>query len=121
MKKKKNKLYIQEKKRYLKKIVGTHECPRLAIFRSHKHIYAQLIDDQTGRTLASSSTLDKTLKESIGKQTATQQASYTIGQNIGKKALEKNIAQIIFDRGTKPYHGRIAKLAEGAREVGLIF
>ena len=120
MKKKTNKIYIQSKKRYLKKIVGTTEKPRLAIFRSHKHIYAQLIDDSTAKTIATSSTLDKVLSSKI-KKTATKEASFLVGQNIGEKAREKNVTTIVFDRGNRPYHGRIASVAEGARDTGLIF
>jgi large subunit ribosomal protein L18 len=120
MKKKEKKLYIQQKKRYLKKIIGTIERPRLAVFRSHKHIYAQLIDDKNGLTLAFSSTLDKILSTQI-KVSSTQDAAFKIGEEIGKKANIKNIKSIIFDRGNRPYHGRIKSLAEGARSSGLIF
>lgn len=121
MKKKTNKIYIQSKKRYLKKIVGTTEKPRLAIFRSHKHIYAQLIDDNNGKTILASSTVEKIVREKVAKKTATKEASRIVGGIIGKKALEKNIQTIIFDRGSKPYHGRVAELAEGVREIGVIF
>lgn len=120
MKKKIKKLFLQQKKRSLKKIVGTQEKPRLAVFRSHKHIYAQLIDDNIGHTLAFSSTLDKELK-SILTSTSTQQSAFIVGQNLANKATKKNIQKIVFDRGIRPYHGRIQKLAEGAREQGLIF
>ena len=121
MKKKVNKLYIQTKKRFLKKIIGTTNCPRLAIFRSHKHIYAQLIDDQTGTTLTASSTLDRKIKEKFGNKTATQEASKAVGEQIGLQAREKGVNIIVFDRGVRPYHGRVAKVAEGARLSGLVF
>ena len=121
MKKKINKLYTQSKKRYLKKIVGTKEYPRLSVFRSHKHIYAQLIDDENGKTIVASSTLEKQVKEKISNRTATQNAAQIVGTVIGTKASEKGINKVVFDRGTRPYHGRIAKLAEGARTIGLIF
>lgn len=121
MKKKTNKIYIQSKKRYLKKIIGTTGKPRLAIFRSHKHIYAQLIDDNNGKTILASSTVEKIVREKVAKKTATKEASRIVGEIIGKKALEKNIQTIVFDRGSKPYHGRVAELAEGVREIGLIF
>lgn len=121
MKKKVKKLYLQQKKRYLKKIVGTLERPRLAVFRSHKHIYAQLIDDKTGFTLAFSSTLEKPFSELKETSKATQEISFQVGENLGKKAINKNITSIVFDRGTRPYHGRIKSLAEGARKAGLIF
>ena len=120
MKKQPKKLYSQQKKRYLKKIVGNSERPRLSVFRSHKHIYAQLIDDQTGHTLAFSSTLDKLVSQEI-ENSANQAAAYSVGESIGKKAIIKNIQIIAFDRGNKPYHGRIQKVAEGARNSGLVF
>ena len=120
MKKKSKKLYLQKKKRYLKKIVGSLEKPRLSVFRSHKHIYAQLIDDTNGKTLVFSSTLESEIKKNIEK-TATQEASLLVGKRIAQKALEKNINYVVFDRGNKPYHGRIKSIAEGAREEGLIF
>ena len=120
MKKKEKKLYLQQKKRYLKKIVGTINQPRLAVFKSHKHIYAQLIDDTSRQTLAFSSTLEKNFSLTT-KSLATKEASYLVGQNLAKKAMTKNLQKIVFDRGSKPYHGRIKSLAEGAREQGLIF
>jgi large subunit ribosomal protein L18 len=122
MKKKQKKLFLQSKKRSLKKIVGTPTKPRLAVFRSHKHIYAQLIDDKNAQTLAFSSTLDKdcpSLKELTAK--ATKEASFIVGKNLGKKAIAQNIQQVVFDRGRYPYHGRIEQLAEGARQEGLKF
>lgn len=120
MKKKIKKLYLQAKKRYLKKIIGTVQKPRLSVFRSHKHIYAQLIDDKTSTTLAFSSTLDPDVKKLIT-STATLEASKIVGENIAKKARLKNIETIVFDRGDRPYHGRIKNVAEGARQEGLIF
>jgi large subunit ribosomal protein L18 len=120
MKKKLKKLFLQQKKRSLKKIVGTPEKPRLSVFRSHKHIYAQLIDDKTGHTIAFSSTVEKELTKTI-ESTSTQEASFLIGQSLAKKAIEKEIVKVVFDRGNRPYHGRIQKVAEGAREQGLIF
>lgn len=120
MKKKQKKIYLQQKKRYLKKIVGTLGKPRLAVFRSHKHIYAQLIDDTLGQTITSSSTLEK--KEEFQKKSkATREISFFVGEFIAQKAKDKKITEIIFDRGEKPYHGRIQSLAEGARKGGLIF
>ena len=107
MKRKIKKLYLQQKKRALKKVVGTTEKPRLAVYRSHKHIYAQIIDDSQGKTLAASSTLKKGLI-SNEISTASIDASKVIGQTIGKTALEKNIIKVVFDRGNRIYHGRIA-------------
>jgi large subunit ribosomal protein L18 len=120
MKKKEKKLYLQKKKRYLKKIVGTIDKPRLSIFRSHSHIYAQLIDDTRACTLTSCSTLEKTfLTAEISP--ATKLAAFEIGKIVAKRAISKEIKVITFDRGSKPYHGRIQSVAEGAREGGLIF
>lgn len=119
MKKASKKLYIQDKRRYLKKIIGTEEKPRLSVFRSHRHIYAQLIDDTKGHTLLASSTLLKEFDSTIS--SATQEAAYIIGENLATKAMVKNISSIVFDRGNRPYHGRIQKIAEGARNKGLVF
>jgi len=115
MKKKVKKLYLQQKKRALKKIVGSTIKPRLAVFRSHKHIYAQLIDDQTSTTLAFSSTLDKKVSEGL-ESTSNKEAATLVGEDLAKKAKLKNVGIIVFDRGTRPYHGRIQSLAEGARK-----
>ena len=120
MKKKQKKLYLQEKKRYLKKIVGSSEKPRLSVFRSHKHIYAQLIDDKNSLTLVFSSTLEKDIKEKM-KSVSNKEASFLVGEKIGKKAKEKAITSVVFDKGKKAYHGRIKSLAEGARKAGLYF
>jgi len=120
MKKKLKKVYLQQKKRYLRKIVGTLAKPRLAVFRSHLHIYAQLIDDKFGKTLAACSTVDKELSKKL-KITNNQEAAYEVGSELAKRALKKEITKVVFDRGTKPYRGRISKLAEGARKEGLIF
>lgn len=120
MKKKLKKVYLQQKKRYLKKIVGSAQKPRLSVFKSHQHIYAQLIDDKNAHTLAASSTLEKNLLE-INSSTATQGASFSVGEDLAKKALQKQIQTVVFDRGNRPYHGRIKSVAEGARKQGLIF
>ena len=95
------------------KINGTPERPRLAVFRSNKHIYAQIIDDTVGRTLVAASTLEF---EAEGTKT---EAAKQVGDLVAKKALEKGIKQVVFDRGGNIYHGRIQALAEGAREAGL--
>lgn len=106
-------------KKTKKKIIGTTERPRLCVFRSHQHIYAQLIDDQTSHTLACSSTLEKDL--TLTSSSATQGSAFIIGENLAVKALKKNITYCVFDRGNRPYHGRIKNVAEGARKQGLIF
>ena len=120
MKKKVKKLYLQQKKRSLKKILGTFEKPRLAVFRSHQHIYGQLIDDKNGKTLVACSTIDKILSKSL-EITSNQEAAVRVGTELAKRAILKEITSVIFDRGTRPYHGRIKSLAEGARQQGLLF
>jgi large subunit ribosomal protein L18 len=108
------------KKRHLrvrKKIFGTSEIPRLAVYRSEKNIYAQVIDDIEGTTLVSASSLDKDF-EGIG---SNKEAAKVVGGIIAKRAIEKGINKVVFDRGGYIYHGRIQNLAEGAREAGLKF
>lgn len=99
------------------KISGTSQRPRLSVFRSTKHIYAQLIDDVTGTTLASASTMQDTVEG--GK--SNKQAAHQIGVALAKKAAEKGISEVVFDRSGYIYHGRVKELAEGAREGGLKF
>ncbi|MGD0036593.1 MAG: 50S ribosomal protein L18 [Bacteroidota bacterium] len=107
--------------RIRKKIKGTSGRPRLVIFRSAKHAYAQIIDDSTGKTLLSVSTLSKDLREDA-KQAKTPIERYKlIGIAAAKKALEKNIKEVVFDRSGYLYHGRVKALADGAREGGLKF
>lgn len=101
-----------------KKISGTAESPRLSVFRSNTEIYAQLIDDVNGNTLASASSRDKDVKAQKGTKT---EKSKLVGQAIAKKALALGIAGCVFDRGGFLYHGRIKAVAEGAREGGLKF
>jgi len=106
--------------RIRKKIRGNAERPRLNVFRSLKHIHAQIIDDQKGYTLVSSSTLDKELKEAIKGLNKTE-AARMVGKRIASLAIEKGIKKVVFDRGGYLYHGRVKALAEGAREGGLEF
>jgi large subunit ribosomal protein L18 len=120
MKKRAKKLYLQQKKRALKKIIGSFEQPRLAVFRSHQHIYGQLIDDKTGKTLVSCSTVDKQVSKTLS-ITSNQEAAFIVGKELAKRAIIKEINLIVFDRGNRPYHGRIKSLAEGARQEGLVF
>lgn len=111
------------KRRHLrvrKKVAGSLECPRLNVYRSLKHIYAQLIDDHSGRTLIAVSTLDPALKGQI-KSSDNKEAARMVGELLGKRALEKGFKQVVFDRGGFLYHGRIKSLAEGARGQGLEF
>lgn len=107
-------------KREKKIIKGNNLKPRLAVFRSNKHIYAQVIDDSCSKTIISCSTLELEVKEKCEK-TSNKLASKIVGEIIGTRLLEENIKEIIFDRGKKSYHGRIKELAEGARLVGLSF
>ena len=104
--------------RVRKKISGTSECPRLNVFRSLKHIYAQISDDTKGVTLVAASTLDESLK---GKNGGNKEAAREVGKLIAEKALKAGIKDVIFDRGGYIYHGRVMELAEGAREGGLNF
>jgi large subunit ribosomal protein L18 len=108
------------KKRVRKKIMGTSERPRLAVFRSLKHIYTQIIDDQNAITLVAASTLSPQLKSSLS-TAGNVNAAREVGQLIASKAKERKIESIVFDRGAYPYHGRIQGLAEAAREGGLKF
>jgi large subunit ribosomal protein L18 len=106
--------------RIRKKVSGTAEFPRLAVYRSGKHIYAQLIDDVGSTTLASASTVDKALKAKI-KSGANVESAKIVGQTIAERAKAQGIECIVFDRGGNLYHGRVAALAEAAREAGLMF
>jgi len=106
--------------RVRRKVVGTAERPRLTVFRSLQHVYAQVIDDTTGRTLVSASTLDGKLREEIGKLEVEEQAK-AIGRAIAERAKAVGIEQVVFDRGGYPYHGRVKAVAEGSREAGLAF
>jgi large subunit ribosomal protein L18 len=113
----------RRKKRHLRvrnKVFGTAERPRLNVFRSSKNIYAQLIDDMAGHTLAAASTLDKEIKEK-GVNGGTVDAAREVGKLIAKRAADKGFNKVVFDRGGYIYHGRVKALAEGAREGGLDF
>jgi large subunit ribosomal protein L18 len=107
--------------RIRRKIHGTTNRPRLAVFRSAKHAYAQIIDDMTGKTIVAVSTLSKELREEIKKAKTPIERYKIIGVATAKKALEKNIKEVVFDRSGYLYHGRVKALAEGAREGGLKF
>ena len=108
------------KRRHLRvrrKISGTAECPRLCVYRSNTNLYAQIIDDVAGVTIVSASTLDKSVKT----KHANKEAAKEVGALIAKKAIEKNIKTVVFDRGGYIYHGVVKELAEAAREAGLEF
>ena len=102
------------------KVSGTAERPRLSVFRSENHIYAQVIDDVNGRTLAAASSLDKDVKAQAA-YGGNKEAAKLVGEKIGKVAKDAGIDTVIFDRGGYLYHGRVKELADGAREAGLQF
>lgn len=106
--------------RVRRKLAGTGERPRLNVFRSLKHIYAQVIDDVEGRTLASASTVDSELAAGMDGKTKKEQAA-AVGKAVAERAVAAGVTQVVFDRGGYLYHGRIQALAEGAREGGLKF
>ena len=112
-----NKARAKRHRRVRAKISGTPAYPRLNVFRSSKHIYAQIIDDVNGVTLAAASTMDKEFEGAGG----NAEAARKVGQMIAKRAIDKNIKDVVFDRGGYIYHGRVKELAEGAREGGLNF
>lgn len=116
----KNKARVKRHLRVRKKIEGTTERPRLNVFRSSKHMYAQIIDDVQGVTLASASTLDKELKDSI-ENGGDVESARKVGELIAQRAKEKGISGVVFDRGGYIYHGRVQALADAAREAGLEF
>ncbi len=116
----KAKVRVKKHKRIRNRFSGTAQRPRLAVFRSNHHMYAQIIDDVAGHTLASASTLEKDVKAELEKTNNVDAAAY-IGTVIGKRAIEKGITEVVFDRGGFIYHGKIAALAEAAREAGLKF
>lgn len=112
----KNVARIHRHKRVRNKISGTSDTPRLCLYRSNKHVHAQIIDDTKGTTLVSSSSISLKLENGSNIEAAKQ-----VGLDIAKKALEKNITKVVFDRSGYIYHGRVKALAEGAREAGLKF
>lgn len=111
---------LKRKKRIRKKISGTPQRPRLSVFRSSRHIYAQIVDDTSGQTLAAASTMDKEAKGGPDFGNKIEAAKF-VGKLVGERALGKGIKEVIFDRNGFLYHGRIKSLSEGAREAGLIF
>jgi large subunit ribosomal protein L18 len=119
MKKKTSRLRAKIKIR--KKISGTPERPRLSVYRSLHNIYAQIIDDTTGNTLVAVSSLTKEAKTDVKSIKGKVNKSKLIGSMLAKKALEKDIKKVVFDRGGFRYHGRVKALADGAREGGLVF
>jgi len=114
----KNERRIRIKSRIRKVVSGTQTRPRLAVFRSNKEIYAQVVDDVTGKTIAAASSRDKDIEKSKGNKT---EVAALVGKSVGDKAKKAGVETISFDRGGYLYHGRVKSLAEGAREAGLKF
>ena len=108
-------------KRLRRFLAGTQDRPRLSVFRSNNHIYAQVIDDDAQQTICAASTVDKELKKDSDKSSSNCAASSDVGSLLAKRALKKGIKQVVFDRGGNIYHGRVKALAEAARKGGLKF
>ena len=106
--------------RVRRKISGTPDIPRLSVFRSLKHIYAQIIDDAVGQTLVSASTVDGDVRAQVSGLNKTEQAK-VVGKRLAEKALSSGVTQVVFDRGGYKYHGRVKALADASREAGLKF
>ena len=115
-----SKIRVKKHMRIRNRFSGTTERPRLAVFRSNNHMYAQIIDDTVGKTLVAASTLEKDVKAELEKTNNVDAAAY-LGTVIAKRAVEKGITTVVFDRGGYIYHGKVAALAEAAREAGLEF
>jgi large subunit ribosomal protein L18 len=118
-----NRAQLARKRRHVrvrKQVEGTSERPRLNVYRSLNHIYAQIIDDSRGSTLLSVSSVDPSLRKSLASKTRTEQAT-VVGTTLAERATEAGISQVVFDRGGYKYHGRVKKLAEASREGGLKF
>ncbi|RLS75788.1 MAG: 50S ribosomal protein L18 [Planctomycetota bacterium] len=111
---------LRRRHRVRRDIRGTADRPRLTVFRSHKHIYAQVIDDAAGRTLASASSRDREIRDSVGFG-GNKQAAEAIGRAVAERAKAAGVKQVCFDRGSFRYHGRVAALADAARAAGLEF
>ena len=119
-KKSRSEVRVKKHNRLRNHLSGTATCPRLAVFRSNNHVYAQVIDDVAGKTLVSASTLEKDIKAEL-KNTDDTDAAVKIGEVVAKRALEKGIKAVVFDRGGYIYHGKVKALADAAREAGLEF
>ena len=119
-KKSRSEIRVKKHTRLRNRFAGTAERPRLAVFRSNNHMYAQIIDDAVGNTLAAASTAEKAAKAELEKTNDTAAAAY-VGTLIAKRALEKGIGEVVFDRGGFIYQGKVQALADAAREAGLKF
>ncbi len=113
-------LRLRRHRRVRKKVAGTAGRPRLNVFRSGKHMYAQVIDDTRGYTVAAASTLEADVRQAV-KSTATVDAARRVGELVARRAVEHGVSQVVFDRGGYMFHGRVAAVAEGARGGGLQF
>lgn len=113
-------LRIKRHMRIRRRLAGTSERPRLNVFRSAFHIYAQIIDDTIGHTLVSASTTQREIREQVGGLSRQEQAQI-VGKIVAQRALQAGITKVVFDRGGYKFHGRVKALAEGARQAGLIF
>lgn len=111
---------LKRKKRIRKKLIGSADRPRLCVFRSAKHIYAQVIDDSVGQTLVAASSAEKAVRDKAESKNKVADAN-VVGQVIGQRAMEKGVKQVVFDRNGFLYHGRIKAVSEGARKAGLKF
>jgi large subunit ribosomal protein L18 len=111
---------LKRKKRVRKKLAGTSDRPRLTVFRSAKHIYAQVVDDTSGHTLVAASSLEPAAKEQPRFESKVALANY-VGKLLGERAIEKGLTKVVFDRNGFLYHGRVKAVSEGAREAGLVF
>ena len=116
----KQKAYLRRKRRVRKKIYGSQERPRLSVFRSARHIYAQVVVDISGHTVASASTLDKEAREHPKFESKAEAANF-VGKLVARRAIERGISKVVFDRNGFSYHGRVQAVATGAREGGLNF
>ena len=119
-KKSRTEVRLKKHRRVRNRLSGTTERPRLAVFRSNNHMYAQIIDDTVGNTLVAASTVEKEVKAELEKTNNVEAAAY-LGKVIAKRAIEKGIDTVVFDRGGFIYHGKVQALAEAAREAGLKF
>jgi len=111
---------LKRKKRIRKHLSGTEQKPRISVFRSSKHIYAQLIDDVSGCTLTAASSLEKVVKDQPKFESKVAVAEY-IGKILGERAIEKGVKKVVFDRNGFQYHGRVKAVSKGARDAGLMF
>jgi large subunit ribosomal protein L18 len=112
---------LRRKKRIMRRIRGTAERPRLTVFRTSRHIYAQIIDDGSGRTLVDASSVSTEIREQIVGRGGNKEGAVAVGELLAKRATERGITRVVFDRNGFLYHGRIKVLADAAREKGLLF